>query len=355
MLIQAGSVRKGMWIVGLLVILQGCGPGFFPSADVESEEPNNNFSQAQAVNADALRTVQIAGSFSAQNDLDVFSLGDLVEGETISVQMRSSRIVLGREMALVIFDGDLNAANAAGVSPSLIFEEVLTHVVRKSGHYYLALSSGELFTQTYSVVVALGTETVPPPRPQTVFLNFNGISSLNIGSVRFRNLLPFSSTNLAINHAAIAADILQRVRNDFGNLNISIVSSYDTFAPAQPHSTIYITGSEDGYFGLAESIDWYNENPQDNAVVFAGSLAKSASSTGRFSQLVANVVTHETGHLLGLIHTDDNTEIMDISTPTFMLEMDQAFHRAPLASKEFPIGWEDTLELLTFTLGILHL
>jgi hypothetical protein len=71
-----------------------------------------------------------------------------------------------------------------------------------------------------------------------------------------------------------------------------------------------------------------------------------------FTQIVANTTSHETGHLLGLVHTDDDTELMDKETPTAILEEDQSFGRAPLAEDVFPIGYQDALELLALAAGL---
>lgn len=340
-------------MVAMLAMVQGCTPGVFPTADVESEEPNNTFTEAQPVNVDELKTVEITGSFSSQNITDVFSLGELAVGDTIGVEVRTSNSFYSNELSLGVFDGDENVAYMADVIPSTSLREALSHTVRKAGEYYLVIYQVDSGSTTYDVVVTLGSGTVPGLKSQSVYLNFDGASSLTIGGTSFRSLEPFSAIDLPINPTTTAAQITQLVREDFLNLDVSILSSYESAPPAEPHSTIYVTASMGDYLGLADSVDWYDENPSDNAVIFAGSLASDVSSTSRFPQLAANVITHETGHLLGLVHTNDDTELMDLSTPADLLELDQDFHRAPLAAQEFPIGWEDTWELLTFTLATL--
>jgi hypothetical protein len=348
-----GRIINGIFLFVLLATLQGCTPGVFPSADVESQEPNDSFDDAQPVSADQLKTVEITGSFSAQNVTDVFLLGNLAEGDTITVEIRTGNSFYSNDLSLGIFDGDQNVAYMADVTTSTMLEEALIHTVRKAGEYYLVIYQPDNDSMTYDTVVTLSSGSAPTVKSQNVYLNFNGASSLVIGGTSFRSLQPFSVINLPINPTTTAAQIVQLVRNDFQNLDITILSSYESSPPAEPYSTVYITASTGDYFGLADSVDWYDENPSDNAVIFAGLLAEASTSTSKFPQLAANVITHETGHLLGLAHTDDNTELMDVSTPTPLLEVDQDFHRAPLATTEFPIGWEDTWELLTFTLGIL--
>jgi hypothetical protein len=212
-----------------------------------------------------------------------------------------------------VFDTDEDVAYMADVTPSTVLETALTHSVRKAGEYYLVIYRGESGSASYDMVVTLGTGSVPALKSQSVYLNFNGASSLTIGATSFRSLLPFSVINLPINPTTTAAQVVQLVRNDFKNLDISIISSYESGPPAEPYSTVYVTGSTGDYFGLADSVDWYDENPSDNAVIFAGLLAEASTSTNKFPQLTANVITHETGHLLGLAHTDDNTELMDVN------------------------------------------
>jgi predicted Zn-dependent protease len=150
----------------------------------------------------------------------------------------------------------------------------------------------------------------------------------------------------------LASNIMDLVRADYSGYDVSFTSSYVQEAPSTAHSTVYITASSGEYLGLADDVDWYNENLDDNAVVFAGLMTGSGISKSEFVQIVANVTSHETGHLLGLAHTDDDTELMDQVTPQSSLEEDQSFGRAPLPEDEFPIGYQDSLELLAFSIGM---
>jgi predicted Zn-dependent protease len=338
--------------VGFLAVIGGCTSDLFSSADMDSEEPNDDFENAQKVSLDELGSVEIAGSFSSSNDCDVFSLGEFAEGDTIAVEIRRSVSLFDNELSLGLFDGDYDVANMADVTPSTGYDSAFEHTVRKAGQYYLAIYQSETQSLDYEVKATLGNGTVPDAESQTVYLYFNAVSSLEISGMSFNNLKSFSSISMVGNASAVADDIIELIRNDYSTLDITFVSSYTDAAPSGSYSTVYVTGSTGEYYGLADDIDWYNANHEDNAVIFAGLAAEDYTTSSEFKQMVANLISHELGHLLGLIHTDDNTELMDAVTPTNQLTNDQDFHRATITASEFPVGWEDTMELLTFTLGI---
>jgi hypothetical protein len=66
---------------------------------------------------------------------------------------------------------------------------------------------------------------------------------------------------------------------------------------------------------------------------------------------IGNVATHEFGHLVGLYHTRDATEVMDITGSAQSLLRDQTLHDAPLERSVFPIGRQDPYLLLMAALG----
>jgi hypothetical protein len=338
------------------LFLGGCGIDLLPpDGDVTATEPNDNFSQAQKVSADELGLVRITGSLSS-NDCDVFSLGSFQGGETISIRLKSSNGFLNGYTSVALFDKDRNLAYLErDLSGSSMFEEVFTHTVRMTGVYFLAIcktDSSSLGTVNYELEVDVGSTLPPLPSGQRVYLDFTG-GDIEIGGLRFSSLKPFSEIDLGYDPEILADDIRMLVEADFNSLKVDFFSSYGQSAPASPYSTVHITASSGDYFGLADAVDWYDADPRDNAVVFAGLLARTGISRARFVQSTANVVSHELGHLLGLSHTNDDSELMDQATPTSLLEQDQEFSRAVLATDEFPIGYQDAMELLAFAVGLL--
>ena len=69
------------------------------------------------------------------------------------------------------------------------------------------------------------------------------------------------------------------------------------------------------------------------------------------SQALANVASHEIGHLLGLVHTSDPQGIMDITASLSQLLDDQDFTMSALHGDVFPLGSQDAVQSLADTLG----
>lgn len=322
---------------------------------VEETEPNDSFFSAQAVPLAAGQPVNIEGTFGGGMDLDVYALGTRSVGETISVQLSGSDLS-SADATIALFDQDQNVAIEDDGTGSDSLQSV-TLTVRKAGTYYLVLSEGSSFNSrsvTYAALVEVGSAAIPVPARQVVFLDYRGAARVDIGGEVFISVEPFSDLDFGSRTQTIAGRITDRVRSDYEGLNIEFRSSFDGPEPDGPHSVVFVSGGRgDGIYGLADDIDWYNENPADRAITFLGSFRSADLTDSEFVDGAANIISHELGHLVGLVHTDDHTELMDIQTPLRLLVRPQDFHRAPLASSEFPIGFEDCLELLQFSLGIL--
>ncbi|MFQ5592347.1 MAG: matrixin family metalloprotease, partial [Phycisphaerae bacterium] len=74
-------------------------------------------------------------------------------------------------------------------------------------------------------------------------------------------------------------------------------------------------------------------------------------SAAEMSTAIANVASHEVGHLLGLAHTADSLGIMDVTASLSELLADQDFRRSPLYYEVFPIGHQDAIQTLVDTVG----
>lgn len=74
-------------------------------------------------------------------------------------------------------------------------------------------------------------------------------------------------------------------------------------------------------FGLAESIDFYNRDRLDTAVVFTTNIEDALIEAGaaeRLNEGVAFTIAHEAGHLLGMVHVaGDMGELMQASANGF--------------------------------------
>jgi hypothetical protein len=363
---SSSTPRNDGWSYGVILLifvlgsvgLVGCSP-VLPVPEntvvVASTEPNNDFDHAQAVGLSATQAVQINGTLSASDNLDVFFLGELQQGQRIVAEIKGNNLFQNGDIVLGLFDANQDVAifeeNVVTVSQT----ETVTLIVREAGNYYLGVSESSPTGAVgfpYSMVVTLGSEEIPAPRKQIVYLNYNGVPSVTIGTNSFTNVRSFSELPYGLGTPAVADKITKQVQGDYPQLNIQILSSYDTQEPQDPHSVVFVCANDGAFFGMADQIDWYNQDLSDRAIIFTGLLATSNLTENQFVDATANVVAHELGHLVGLAHTHDHTELMDQSTPMSYLSKTQNFHRASLA--DFPIGWEDSVQLLQFSLGVLQ-
>jgi len=334
-----------------LITLTGCDPGITTLAE---KEPNNTFAQAQSVNRDT--DERIGGTLSDTSDLDIFQLGRLETGQIISVCFQTTSCDVDSDVVIALFDADGELARLAKQSPCAITEQhIFSHQVLKPGQYDLAIAfddyaAGAPIDYVLSFAITPADEPFVPSG-QFVYLDFHGETDVWLGGEHWPQLYPLSDTFGPDTAEAMAEVILQITKNDYLGLDIEITSSYDSSAPAQPHTTIYVAGNSGSFLGLAESVDWYNQTPADKAIIFGAEFNQEQWSDAHIAQAIGNVASHELGHLLGLVHTDDDTEIMDECTPNNLLKFDQDFHQAPLA--DFPVGYLDAWELLELVLGLL--
>jgi len=342
-------------IVVCVWLVPGC--GFIPpppAKETGEAEPNDNFDQAQQIDLKGGGAEQISGILSGPDDYDVFELGNISENQMISLSIKSD-YCSGEFVSAGLFDSEGGMAKLSG---ALACNEgqvrILSHRVVKSDRYYVAVVLADQDFQD-SLSYQLHIEITPAigtfhPRGQIVFLDFDGAEHVWVGSRYWPELLPMSSVFGPARARNIAADVLQLVRDDYEGLDIDILSSYQEMMPMGPTTVVYVTGTDDPLYGLADSTDWYNRDADDRAVVFVSGFDRHGWSDGQIATATANVVSHELGHLLGLVHTDDHTELMDATTPSNLLRLDQDFHEAMLS--DFPIGYQDAMELLMLTLGI---
>ena len=155
--------------------------------------------------------------------------------------------------------------------------------------------------------------------PQTVFVDFDG-GTVSFGTAFFifdRNVsLPSSGLTAAEQDEVIA--IANDIYSDF------LVEFTDTRPTEGEFSTILVGGSLSGSpslssvfplggVGVAEDVDFGNNDRSDNALVLSGETffdPLDGSQSTRNIPLLAQVVAHETGHLLGLRHVIGPNELM---------------------------------------------
>lgn len=324
-------------------------------------ESNGSLAAANILPPEPEPQIVIQGDISTVGDVDVFDFGPVAAQENVLVQVNSDglqrpRVALfdGTGSALMI-DDMLNVVEArAGVFVEAVFRT-------DTEHAYAAIASepGTGSSGAYSLIITRWfVEDVPAGRPQVVYLNFEGADGVRLGSRAPVDIPPFDAGAIMPRFAgqddALIATTLDEVRADYDGLDVVFISSREAPRPQGAFATIHVGGFDANALGVAESVDENNFDPGQQAIVFAQTFATFAvlnPSREQVSQALANVISHEVGHLLGLSHTRDPRGIMDVTASLSQMLRDQDFRRSPLHTEVFPVGEQDALECLFDSVG----
>ena len=168
----------------------------------------------------------------------------------------------------------------------------------------------------------------------------------------------FAATDLGAAYAdetgLLKAEVARVMRAQFAEYNVTILSSDDEPEPIEPHATIHFGGVDGRFLGLGEDVDRYNQDSSDQAIVYTQDFALYAVmrlTPEDEARMVANVASHELGHLLGLYHSRGTGQLMDDSSSAWDLVGELKLERAPLAESVFPFGMEDCARVLAEGVG----
>ncbi len=363
--------RRLMAAIVLTPVLVGCpmttpgDPAPRPITDTDFSEPNGSFNRALDVALEDGK-VSFSGTVSQRGDIDVFAIGSLHRGDRIRVLATTPSSSLDVSICLFDAEGRLVMANddredAAGL------DALIDLVIRHDGDpHYLAVSNSAFAdpdrrTGRYEAdVTVTGGATVPAPVSQVLWINWDGgrISSSSLGNF---TLGRFDAARIAPVYDgqddAIKAFIIATMEQNFERFNVTILSSDDGPAPEGGHvSTIHVGDFSTSTFGIAESVDFYNADRCDDAIIYAESFRptqfRRTPTAGELGVAIGNVTAHEAGHLLGLNHVDDDLDIMDTVSPADAFLEDQEFLDSALSTDIMPIGTQDAVQLLTEIVGV---
>jgi len=297
-----------------------------------------------------------AGSVAGSGDYRLIEIGAAAVGERWTVS-DGSGLLSGSSFLVVLLDENFDLLQRQVVSSGA----PLVHVVRAdSPAVYLGVSNsygragGEF---RFSVRLEAGL-SVPPPRRQVVWLNFDGETDLSVHGRDGISFAPFDAAMLGSQYDgatdAIKAAIVAAMRVDYAGYNVKIVSSDDGPPPDGAYATVHFGGVDNRLLGLADSVDQYNADPYQHAIIYVESFADFGVmnlSDDEMGQMVGNVASHEFGHLLGLFHTQVPADVMDTTGTAWDLAADQSFLRGELEESVFPFGYENSPKLLGRIVG----
>ncbi|UCG16118.1 MAG: matrixin family metalloprotease [Phycisphaerales bacterium] len=305
--------------------------------------------------------VTIEGTISDPSDVDIYDIGPVSAGDQIVIDVQAQSDL---DAAAAVFDANENLVYAnddRAYYAKLLDPMISVQIRHDSAHCYVAIASSFSTGTRGDYVVSVTHAAAPGPvevDKQHVYLNFDGAVSVVIGTRPAVDVPAFEGSLIAPEFEGQTDELIDRimelVRQDFAGVNVEFVSSREGERPVEPHSTVHFGAYDQDLLGIAENIDEYNERLVQQAVVFVDTFRAFlplSPSVDEMAQVLANVASHETAHLLGLQHTNDPHSIMDVTATLRQMMGPQSFLRAPLDEYVFPIGYQDGPQLLVEAVG----
>ena len=303
-------------------------------------------------------TVQHA--IESPNQVDVYELGRLEEGTSLRIEVDALSGDLDPEVGVFDDEGNLAGLNDDEDLENKLLDSRLEMSVRHQDTYYLVVAASRFFapspcasTGGYVLKVEVTPDRTPEPRGQVVFLDFDGGDVSSIVGVTSATVAAFDAVDLGFPASLTEQfrnDIVRLMEADYAGMNVTFVTLSEP-PPEPPFTTVIFGGAEDNLLGISDAIDPFNENLANRVVVFTQNFTNVSNDPAEAATAVANVASHELAHAMGLVHVENDTVIMDRTTPSQFLVLDQSFGRAPLS--EFLTGFQDAALLLAEWLGVL--
>jgi hypothetical protein len=346
--------RPAIVILCILAVGISGGCGAFPG--LPSDKAGEDLATAKLLTLDENNSATVDGTITTKPN--VFDLGPCAAGDRITVTVDPA-VGSPLDPTTAIFDaaGELFAFNddadlTSGALGSYIDEVVWT----ASDHFYLAISKFYRDTNggAYQASVRIergGTVTRPPV--QTLVLDFNG-GTITIPGESTITCDAFDAADIDAVYAGktdqIKAKIVETVRHDYRNTGLRVITSDDPPPAAGTFSTVFFGTYSADKFGISQGVDQGNKNRCDDGIVFTDQFDKPfhpQPSVDGVGVAIGNVAAHEAGHLLGLNHVADVTDLMDTTGTASTLLADQQFKTSALHESVFPFGLQNGPALLS--------
>lgn len=303
----------------------------------------------------------IRGRITGPNDVDLYDLGPTEPGDRIIVDMvpdtsLDGAIALFDETGTCLLINDHRNVYLGQKEPFIDFV-----VPRRMERCFVAAAAtpGYRSTGEYGLVATKRSSApLPTPRPDEVLLVFSGGSNVHVGSRGPLSVPAFDARNIDARYAgqtdSMIEEIVARIREDFAGFDVTVLSTSEGAILGRSMTRLFFGTFDPGLLGVAEGVDEFNATQAQEAIVFTDTfgvfMGLQPTAVG-MSQAIANVGSHEIGHLLGLVHTSDHAGIMDITASLNGLMIDQSFRRSPIYSAVFPIGSQDAVQSLLDSVG----
>lgn len=302
----------------------------------------------------------IRGSITGA-DVDVYDLGPMNAGDRVVVEITASDTL---DPALAIFDQTgatmlVNDHRNAYLGRKDPFINVV--LPRQTDHCYLAVAATPYYDDDgdYAILASLEINQDPPAaRPESVLLVFDGANNVRIGSRASVNVPEFDAAEIDARYIGKTGEIITRVTNlvraDFTEHDVEIRSTAEGDVWDGLMTRVYFGTYDPGLLGVAEGVDEFNSTATQEAIIFTDTFAAFSAidpTTEEISQALANVTSHEIGHLLGLIHTRDAFGIMDVTASLNQLLEDQEFRMSPIYEDVYPVGYQNGNQSLYDAVG----
>lgn len=311
--------------------------------------------EAALVSAEAAEARSIPVAAPSADEIAIVELGPSEPGDEWTFRARGAANG-ARQVVLALLDQDGYLLRRGRLTTTLS--------VRHRIHQRVASLRVALHSETDAGWAAELTAVVrrglpaPQPQPQVVWLNFAGGQDVRIGEKAPVAFGPFDAGVIGPAYtdksAELKAAITAVVRAAYDGFDVRVLSSDETAAPVGPYATVHFGGDDAGQLGLADGVDRYNADRNDQCIVYVEGFASYATMDLRVDELgrmIGNTAAHELGHLLGLYHMRGDGALMSDTHTAWELTEPMHLKAAEVAPSVFPVGIEDPTTILGLTVG----